>query len=63
MMTYYIISSFILQLDQSTATAEQIASEIRDGQFSKYIIKPINSFMYFTSKTAGVSILMRNNFV
>ncbi len=58
MMTYYIISSFILQLDQSTATAEQIASEIREGQFSKYIIKPINSFMYFTSKTAGVSVFM-----
>lgn len=55
MMSYYIISSFISQLDQATGTGWHIAEDIRNGSFSKYIIKPMSIFGYFTAHTAGVS--------
>ena len=58
MISYYIISSFIVQLDQSSGTGGQIAAEIRGGQFSKYMVRPINIFGYFASQTAGVSIFL-----
>lgn len=55
MMSYYIISSFLTQLDQATNTGWNIAEDIRNGSFSKYIIKPMSIFGYFTAHTAGVS--------
>lgn len=55
MISYYIISSFISQLDQSSGTGRQISDEIRDGLFSKYMVRPINIFCYFSAQTAGVS--------
>lgn len=55
MLSYYIINSFITQLDQSSSAGWQIADEIRNGRFSKYMVKPINIFGYFTAQTAGVS--------
>lgn len=55
MLTYYILNSFITQLDQSTGIGWQIADEIRNGRFSKYIVKPMSIFGYFTSQSAGVS--------
>ncbi|OGO77584.1 MAG: ABC transporter permease [Clostridiales bacterium GWB2_37_7] len=58
MLSYYIISSFINQLDQSSSTGWQISNEIRNGGFSKYIIKPMNIFGYFTAQTAGVSAFL-----
>lgn len=58
MLTYYIISSFITQLDQSAGTGSQIAAEIRNGRFSKYIVKPMSIFGYFTAQTAGVSAFL-----
>lgn len=58
MLSYYILSSFITQLDQSSGTGWQIADEIRNGSFSKYIIKPIRIFGYFTAQTAGVSAFL-----
>ena len=58
MLSYYIINSFITQLDQSSGTGRQIADEIRGGSFSKYIIKPMNVFGYFTAQTAGVSAFL-----
>lgn len=58
MLSYYILSSFITQLDQSSGTGWQIADEIRNGSFSKYIIKPMHIFGYFTAQTAGVSAFL-----
>ncbi len=64
MLTYYIISSFIKQLDQSSGTGWQVADEIKNGRFSKYIIRPMGVFRYFASQTAGVSaFLMGFNFI
>ena len=58
MLSYYIISSFITQLDQSSGTGWQIADEIRNGRFSKYMVRPMNVFGYFTAQTAGVSAFL-----
>jgi ABC-2 type transport system permease protein len=58
MLSYYIISSFITQLDQSANTGQQIASEIKNGRFSKYITKPMNIFGYFSAQTAGVTAFL-----
>lgn len=55
MISYYIISSFVAQLDQATGTGWLIAADIRNGSFSKYIVKPMGIFGYFTAHTAGIS--------
>lgn len=58
MLSYYIISTFLSQLDQSSNVGWQIAGEIRNGSFSKYIIRPIGIFRYFTAQTAGVTTFL-----
>lgn len=58
MISYYIISSFLSQLDQSSGTGRQISDEIRDGYFSKYMVRPMNIFGYFGAQTAGVSLYL-----
>lgn len=58
MLSYYIVSSFITQLDQSSGTGWQIADEIKNGRFSKYMVKPMSVFGYFTAQTAGVSAFL-----
>ncbi len=55
MLIYYILNSFITQLDQSTGIGSQIADEIKNGRFSKYIVKPMSIFGYFAAQSAGVS--------
>lgn len=64
MMTYYIISSFFRRLDNTDSIVWQMSSEIREGQFTKYMVRPVNPMWYFTSsslsKTAyvfGINIL------
>ncbi len=58
MLSYYIVSSFLSQLDQSSNIGWQIAEEIRNGGFSKYIIRPMGIFRYFTAQTVGVSAFL-----
>lgn len=58
MLTYYILNSFITQLDQSSGIGWQISDEIRNGRFSKYIIKPMSIFGYFAAQSAGVSAFL-----
>lgn len=58
MITYYILSSFLAQLDQSGRTAGQISGEIRDGIFSKYMVRPISIFGHFAFQAMGKSIFL-----
>ncbi|NLO39118.1 MAG: ABC transporter permease [Ruminiclostridium sp.] len=58
MISYYIISSFIAQLNQSSSAGWQISAEIRQGLFSKYMVRPMNIFGYFTAHTAGTVLLL-----
>lgn len=47
MITYYIIVMLLQTLDKSQGIANVLSMEIRDGKYSKYIVKPINPFMYY----------------
>ncbi len=58
MISYYILNSFISQLDQSSGMGWQISAEIKNGSFSKYIIRPMGIFKYFTAQTAGISAFL-----
>lgn len=58
MLSYYIISSFITQLDQSGGTAGEIADRIRTGSFSTYMVRPISVFGNFFSETIGISAFL-----
>jgi ABC-2 type transport system permease protein len=58
MITYYIIMSFFRSFDTTDSMVRQFSSEIREGQFTKYLVKPMKPLWYFTiscySKTAFV---------
>ena len=53
MLTYYIISSFLGQLDQSRDIGYQINEQIRNGTFSKYMILPVGIQKYFMAMQIG----------
>ncbi len=56
MLSYYIISSFLSQLEMSGGISEEITGRIRNGTFSKYMIIPINIQGYFTAMEIGVTL-------
>ena len=58
MITYYIIASFMTQMDQSGGFGGQISSEIRTGTFSKYMVRPMNIFGNFLFQAIGVSAFL-----
>ncbi len=47
MLTYYIITSFFNRLNMSESMIYQISLEIREGQFAKYLVKPMNPLLFF----------------
>lgn len=53
MLSYYIISSFLSQIEMSERVSSEIGDHIRGGIFSKYMVIPINTRGYFISKTFG----------
>lgn len=54
MLSYYIISSFLSQLEISSGISEEICARIRGGTFSKYMVLPINIEGYFIAQEVGV---------
>lgn len=54
MLSYYIISSFLSQLDVSGGLADEISARIRNGTFSNYMVLPIRLKGYFLSMEVGV---------
>jgi ABC-2 type transport system permease protein len=56
MMTYYIIASFLGRLDQSNGLNWQFCEEIRNGQFGKYIVRPLRPVLYFLSCSYSKSV-------
>jgi len=54
MMSYYLISSFLSQLDMSQGISEEISQRIRNGTFSKYLILPIRVEGYFLAMELGM---------
>ena len=55
MLSYYIISSFVSQLDMSDSMGSEISGRIRSGTFSKYMVIPVSVSGYFGSQTFGAS--------
>lgn len=54
MLSYYIVSSFLSQLEMSEGISSEIFQRIRNGTFSKYMIIPISMEGYFVAMEAGV---------
>lgn len=56
MLSYYIISSFLAQLELSDGISREISTRIRNGTFSKYMIIPVNIQAYFVAMEAGIVV-------
>lgn len=54
MLSYYIISSFLSQIEMSNGISGEISTRIRNGTFSKYMVIPVNIFRYFLAMESGV---------
>ena len=55
MLTYYIVSSFLTSLDMSDQISGELSSIIRDGQFSKHMVTPMDPQGFFGMMIAGES--------
>ena len=53
MFSYYIISSFLYQIEMSSGVSGEVSARIRDGSFSKYMVIPVNTQGYFIVQTLG----------
>lgn len=53
MLSYYIISSFLSQIEMSDGVSREIGDRIRGGTFSKYMVVPVNTQGYFIAQTLG----------
>ncbi|MHB1152535.1 MAG: ABC transporter permease [Eubacteriales bacterium] len=53
MLSYYIISSFLSQIEMSDGVSGEIGDRIRGGSFSKYMVIPIQTQGYFIAQTFG----------
>lgn len=54
MLSYYIISSFLSQLEMSSGVSNEIHDRIRQGTFSKFMVIPVNIETYFLFMEIGV---------
>ena len=54
MLSYYIVSSFLSQLEMSDGISGEVYARIRNGTFSKYLVLPVSAQGYFTAMEAGV---------
>lgn len=53
MLLYYIISSFLSQIEMSDSVSTGVSEYIRGGKFSKYMVIPANVNGYFIAQTFG----------
>lgn len=54
MLSYYIVSSFLSQLEMSAGVSGEIHNRIRNGTFSKYMVIPASIELYFMAMELGV---------
>lgn len=54
MLSYYVISAFLSQLERSGNISEEITYKIRNGSFSNYMVLPVSIEGYFTAMELGV---------
>lgn len=53
MVTYSLLATLLSRLQHQDTMAWQLANEVRDGQFSKYLIHPVSVIGYFISAGMG----------
>lgn len=53
MISYYIISSYLFQLEKSAEISQQMTGMLRTGTFSKYMVIPVQTQGYFVAMEAG----------
>ena len=53
MISYYIISSHLFQLEKSAEISQQMTGMLRNGTFSKYMVIPVQTQGYFVAMEAG----------
>lgn len=56
MLTYYIVCAFIQRLEQSNGMVWEYAGEIREGRFSKYLVKPVSPLGHFFFSSLGKTL-------
>ena len=54
MLSYYIVNSFLSQLDLSGGISREIHDRIRNGTFSKYMVIPVGIQKYFMAMELGI---------
>lgn len=54
MLSYYIVSSFLSQLEMSEGISGEIHARIRNGTFSKYMVIPVGIQKYFMAMELGI---------
>lgn len=54
MLSYYIISSFLSQIEMSDGISGEISYKIRSGEFTNFMVLPIDIEGYFIAMEAGV---------
>lgn len=54
MLSYYIISSFLTQIEMSDGISGEISARIRNGSFTNYMVLPVSAEGYFAAMEAGV---------
>lgn len=57
MVTYYLIAAAIAPLTKSDGLLQDFSNEIRNGQYSKYIVRPVSPLGYFIAASVARSIL------
>lgn len=53
MISYYIISSYLFQLEKSAEISRQMTGMLRNGTFSKYMVIPVQTQGYFVAMETG----------
>ncbi len=53
MVTYYLVASMLSRLQYQDALAWQLATEVREGAFSKYLTRPMPVVSFFISAGVG----------
>jgi len=55
MASYYLVAIFTFQFNQSSRVAGELAAEIREGRFAKYLARPVDPLAWFLAASAGRS--------
>ena len=57
MITYYLIGSIISPITQGTGLLYDFADEVRNGQYSKYMVRPMSPLYYFAAGSIARQVI------